>query len=447
MKPSKLKDAIRAGDLEKIRKLIAGGADVASAFTDGTTPIQLAAREGQVTILRALAAAGADLTDLETLNFQERLKLFVEASLDSEPGDDLMSTGELSAWAMQAVGEQMDDKLAAQIREYEGAVFRAVRTGDLELLKERIAAGDDVNQICSITHDSPLTRALQKGDEEIVLELLAAGADVNHTGFSTPLSFALPDLKFVKLLIDAGADVYGRGLDRQTPLERAVHRALRPRSSEDSPLLVRFFLEAGVDPASSELGEGTMLMEAEYDKAWEIYQELLPHYSEEIAHETFEELKQSQDMKEYDGGFLQWTFDVRYAVRQGDVDELRKLLASSRERRALQGNGACLQGGDRPDAAPGGARPDRSRRSARRRRPARNAPRLDAAGLRRGIVAPPERRSDAPAARRRRRRQPARRLRPHRTDVRGARGLPPRRRAQEGDPVAARSRCRPQPGG
>ncbi|HEX9731874.1 MAG TPA: ankyrin repeat domain-containing protein [Thermoanaerobaculia bacterium] len=327
MKPSKLKDAIRAGDLERIRKLIAGGADVAAAFTDGTTPIQLAAREGQVTILRALAAAGADLTDLDTLNFQERLKLFIEASLDSEPGDDLLPTGELSAWAMQAVSERMDDKLAAQIREFEGHVFRAVRTGDLELLKERIAAGDDVNQVCKITRDSPLTRALQKGDEEIVRELLAAGADVDHVGFSTPLSFALPDLRLAKLLIEAEADVYGRGLDRQTPLERAVSRALRPKSSEDSPLLVRFFLEAGVDPASSELAEGTMLMEAEYDRAWEVYQELLPHYSAEVAHETFEELRQSQEMKEYDGGFFQWTFDLRYAVRQGDVEEVRKLLA------------------------------------------------------------------------------------------------------------------------
>ena len=100
MKTSKLEAAIRAGDLDKVRKLIAGGADVSAAFADGTTPIQLAAREGQIPILRALAAAGANLADLESLDFQERLKLFVDSSLDTGPDDDdLMEAGELSAWA------------------------------------------------------------------------------------------------------------------------------------------------------------------------------------------------------------------------------------------------------------------------------------------------------------------------------------------------------------
>lgn len=331
MKTSKLEAAIRAGDLDKVRELIAGGVDVTAALADGTPPILLAAREGQVTILRALAAAGADLTDLKPLDFQERLKLFADASLDRASDDDLMSKGELSAWALQAVDEQMDDKMRAEIAAFEGPVFRAVRTGDLELLKERIAAGDDVDQVFEVTRDTPLTQAVQKRDEPIVRELIRAGADVNHAGFSTPLAFALPDLRIAKLLIEAEADLHVRGLDGMTPLARAIHRALHPRSSEDSALLVRFLLEAGVHPPSCETVEGTLLQEVEFSEAWEIYQELLPHYSEEVARESFEELHFHQEMKEFDGGFMKWTFDLRYAAREGDLDELRELLAARQD--------------------------------------------------------------------------------------------------------------------
>ena len=327
MKRKKLEAAIRAGDLGKVRQLIAAGVDVSTALDDGTTPIQLAARERQTTILRALAAAGAALTDLEDLNVEERLTLFVDAYLDTDSDDDLLEPGDLAAWAEKALAEQMDDKLAAEIRAHEGDLFRAVRTGDLELLKTRIAAGDDVDQVREVTRDTPLTLAVQERDEEIIRELIAAGANVNHSGFSTPLSFALPDLPIVKVLLDAGADVYGRGLDRRTPFERAVDRAISPRCSADSPLLVRFFLEAGVHPPSAEVGEGTLLLEAAHSEAWEIYQELLPHYSEEIARESFRELEYHNSMQEADGGSWQWTFDLKYAARQGDVEELQRLLA------------------------------------------------------------------------------------------------------------------------
>ena len=101
MKPSKLEVAIRTGNLEKVRQLIADEVDVSVALADGTKPIQLAAREGQVTIVRALAAAGADLDDLEVLSFPERLKLFVDSSLDEPDEEDLLSASELSIWAMQ----------------------------------------------------------------------------------------------------------------------------------------------------------------------------------------------------------------------------------------------------------------------------------------------------------------------------------------------------------
>lgn len=332
MKQRKLKIAIRAGDLDKVRKLIAGGIDVSTAFDDGTTPIQLAAREGQTVILRALAAAGADLDDLEDLDLTERMKLFVNSSFDTFGDDyDLISIEELTAWTMEAVGAQMDDKMRAEIATYEGELFRAIRIGDLDLLKKRIAAGDDVNQVRDITYDTPLTRAIQERDHKMVRELITAGADLDHQGFSTPMAFALPDLRMVKILFDAGANAHVRGLDRQTALERAIRRAISPESSDDSPLLVRFFLEAGVHPPDSERIAGEILMEVESDKAWEIYQDLLPHYDEEVARENYEEIEIHQRMEKADGGLMKWDADLRYAASTGNLEGLRDLLAAPPE--------------------------------------------------------------------------------------------------------------------
>ncbi|MCP3961510.1 MAG: hypothetical protein GY719_27015 [bacterium] len=326
MKPNDLEAAIRAGNLDKIRELIAAGADVSTAFADGTTPILLAAREGEVTILRALAAAGADLTDLESLDFQERLKLFADSSLDHESADDLLSTSQLSTWILRALAEKMDPRVATQIADMEGPLCRAVRTGDLELLTESIAAGADLEHLLPVTRDTALTLAVQKREEEMVIELVRAGANVNHEGYSTPLSFALPDLRLAKILLDAGADVDVRGLDHQTPLQRAVHRALSPDSSEDSLLLVRFFLEAGVHPPSAESFEGSLLREAELSEAWELFQELLPHYSDEVAGESFEELELHRYMKEADGGLRHWRIELQYHAKRGELKELAEVL-------------------------------------------------------------------------------------------------------------------------
>ncbi len=364
MKQKKLEAAIRAGDLDKVRELIAAGADASATLDDGTTPIQLAARERQTTILRALAAAGADLSDLEALNVEERLTLFLDAYLDTDSDDDLLEPDDLAAWAEKALAAQMDDKLAAEIRSHEGDLFRAVRIGDFELLKASIATGDDVDPVREVTRDTPLTLAIQERDMEMVRALVAAGANVNHSGFSTPLSFALPDLPIVKYLLDAGADVYARGFDRRTPLERAVDRAVNPRCSADSLLLVRFFLESGVDPSSTEVSEGTLLLEAEHSAAWEVYHELLPHYSEEIARENYREVEYHRSMQDDDNSSLRWTFDLRYAARQGDAEELRRLLTRGSEDFAGRGEEDFARKGEEDFARDFGRESGRAAREA-----------------------------------------------------------------------------------
>ncbi len=285
-----LRTAILAGDLDRVRELITDGADVVTAFDDdGLTPIQLAARAKHIHIVRALAEAGADPRDLAALEFAERLLLLIQSTQeDALEDDDLMSTGELAEWVLEAIGSELDEAVDLEIAEYESPLFRAIRAGDLAAVQERIAAGDPLDEIREIEEDTALIRALELGHAPIVRELVAAGANVNlDGGWGTPLGFALPDLRLAELLIDAGANVDQRGDDGHAPVAVAVEqRNLR---------LLRLLLEAGAHPPAAEAGDESLLLEAHLENAWEIYQELLPHYPEE-------EVLEIQDFLEEIGG-------------------------------------------------------------------------------------------------------------------------------------------------
>ena len=87
-------------------------------------------------------------------------------------------------------------------------VIFAARSGNLELLKERIALGGSVN-IYDPKHGSALIAAIGKGHKEIISCLIENGADVNyehHDGIG-PLEVALrhPNPEIVKLLAWSGA--------------------------------------------------------------------------------------------------------------------------------------------------------------------------------------------------------------------------------------------------
>jgi L-lactate utilization protein LutB len=55
-----LHDAAAAGDVVKVRKLVAEGADIEARASDGTKPIHRAAHAGQVEAIQVLIELGAD---------------------------------------------------------------------------------------------------------------------------------------------------------------------------------------------------------------------------------------------------------------------------------------------------------------------------------------------------------------------------------------------------
>jgi len=102
-------------------------------------------------------------------------------------------------------------------------IWEAVSKGDIEAVKQHIAAGTDVNA----NEFELLHRAALGGHKEIVELLIAAGADVNakdKTRGFTPLHYAAREgrKEIAELLISKGVDVNAKDDYGNTPLDRAI---------------------------------------------------------------------------------------------------------------------------------------------------------------------------------------------------------------------------------
>jgi ankyrin repeat protein len=100
-------------------------------------------------------------------------------------------------------------------------IWKAAKDGNIEAVKQHLAAGTDVN--AKNRHgNSPLQLAALMGHKEIVELLIAKGADVNtrsNVGW-TPLHNAQGN-EIVELLIAEGANVNAEDIQGGTPLDWA----------------------------------------------------------------------------------------------------------------------------------------------------------------------------------------------------------------------------------
>ena len=130
---------------------------------------------------------------------------------------------------------------------FKETLCKACRKGDIEAVKQYLAAGANVNAKKGVFGTTPLHLATQKGHTEIVELLISAGADVNaRTAFfitceETPLHLAAWDghKEIAELLIVNGANVNARNKvkDRlvgrgRTPIDLAI--SLSQSSQNDS---------------------------------------------------------------------------------------------------------------------------------------------------------------------------------------------------------------------
>ena len=105
------------------------------------------------------------------------------------------------------------------------SIHDAAEEGNIEAVKQHLAAGTDVNAK-DIFGCTPLHFAAENGRKEIVERLIAVGAEVNaeRDDGCTPLHFAAAnDRKEVaEMLIAAGADVNAKTKYGSTPLDWAI---------------------------------------------------------------------------------------------------------------------------------------------------------------------------------------------------------------------------------
>ena len=144
------------------------------------------------------------------------------------------------------------------------SIHDAVEKGNIEAVKQHIAAGTDVNAKGGLIGGTPLYGAVAFGNKEIVELLIAKGADVNAkdrngitpldmaTGFqhrraaiidllrkhggkhsSILIAAEAGNVEAVKQHLDAGADVNAKDGAGRTPLDKAKRGWLR-----DSPEVI-----------------------------------------------------------------------------------------------------------------------------------------------------------------------------------------------------------------
>ena len=109
----------------------------------------------------------------------------------------------------------------------ESSIQHAARYGNIEAVKQHVAAGTDINAHGGKYDGTALHEAARSGRKEIAELLIDKGAEVNAQGqyMGTPLHYAIGEghKEIAELLIAKGADVNAKIEDGKTPLDLAIH--------------------------------------------------------------------------------------------------------------------------------------------------------------------------------------------------------------------------------
>ena len=268
-------EAVRADDLDRVKRLITSGVDVSSARGDGATALHWAVHRENAEVSDLLIESGADVNAADDHNVTPLALACLNGSSAMvgrllRAGADAArarSTGETVLMTAARVGN-IDvvrqlltagaDPAASESSRGQTALMWAVaenHTAVARLILE--TAGGATTR--SLNGFSPLLFAAQQGNVEIARMLLAAGADVNESApdgiggdtntqvvfregtDASALMVAIDSghSEMARFLIQRGADVNHSGAGR-TPLHSAVQQQL--------PEVVQALLSTGADP-------------------------------------------------------------------------------------------------------------------------------------------------------------------------------------------------------
>ena len=253
------------GHTETAKFLIGSGADVHAQGAAGNTPLHEAARSGRKEIAELLIDKGAEVNAKDSRRWtplheaadwrhEEIVELLIAegADVNAENVDGYTPLGHAErhpeiADLLRKHGGKTGEELAkpepptAKVPDI--SIFNAAEAGNIEAVKQHLAAGTDVN---ARGEDSwtPLHSAAQgerKEVAEVVELLIAEGADVNAktTWGGTPLHRAAiyGYKEIAEVLIAAGADVNAKYDDGNAKWETPLDLAIEENKKEIADLL------------------------------------------------------------------------------------------------------------------------------------------------------------------------------------------------------------------
>ncbi len=278
-------DAIRSGDVAKVRAVLDSGIDVNLVERrGGATPLIHAAAVGSLESMRLLLDRGANVNAkthrgmtalMSAVSDLARVRLLVERNADvhaaTATGRTALELAAMGGSAGPIVRYLLEHRANARAVDAGNVttLLAATLGNDTESIRLLVETGVDVNEavkgtdVGDFSGATPLTYAAMAGNVEAVRLLLARGAKANVVtgppnatvkngtvalGTFTPLLLAAaygPDA-VVKSLIAAGADVNVKDARGMTPLMLAVS------NDHGDPAVVSTLLSAGakLDPKS-----------------------------------------------------------------------------------------------------------------------------------------------------------------------------------------------------
>jgi cytohesin len=275
--------AVRAGDLDKVRELLAAGHKVNDRDPLGGTPLHDAAWGGHADIALLLLDAGAEVdAPHQDINA-------AHAESGSTPLHYAILTNRL---AMVKLLASRGADLKRRHRMSSTALHLAASRGHREIVEFLLANQAEVDAE-DASGATPLDEAAWKGNTSIVELLLKAGANPRHQIRDTrvtPLheAAARGHLDSVRLLVVAGADIDAKDSHGLTALEEALQQRHTPvvdylmgkgakfaggdpkailKQMEDAVMkgqadVVKLLIDRGVDPDSHTPSGSTLIHDA-----------------------------------------------------------------------------------------------------------------------------------------------------------------------------------------
>ena len=258
-------DAAKTGNLAAIKRHVARGTDIDKTDENGGTALSLATLVGKIKTARFLIEKGADVDHRNNdgnralhgaafLGQRDAVELLLDSGADvnarnnkgetpldtsaAEWNDEIQGFVQFIAGALQ-IDIDIDEVrtgrpgVATLLRERGGRhggevaatsnvdIWKAARSGNLDALKQKLAARTDINGLDG-KGVSPLSWAAMSGQVEAVKLLIRSGADINRKNRdgNTPLHGAafLGHADIVALLIENKVEVNARNGQDETAL-------------------------------------------------------------------------------------------------------------------------------------------------------------------------------------------------------------------------------------